>query len=245
MKINYPQHIVDHAFQKARSLSRDVALRETAKSDAKIIPYVITYNPSLPRIDDIINKYWGLLALSQKSSVNYIFQHKPVLAFRRPQNLADILTHSKINISKYPTGSVSSCKRRRYTHCKSTNESTEFVCSNTNEAFLLKYAFDCISENVIYLTTCKNVMHNMLDRRAKRFQREWTVIVVIFVIIQIISQMFLYISMKMAILQGTFHLPLLIKLRLNGLDLKETYWMHRLNTIHPNRMDSKVLYQIP
>ena len=27
--------------------------------------------------------------------------------------------------------------------------------------------------------------------------------------------------------------------------LKETYWVHRLNTIHPNGMNSKVLYQIP
>ena len=35
------------------------------------------------------------------------------------------------------------------------HESTEFVCSNTNEAFLLKYDFDCTSENVIYLITCK------------------------------------------------------------------------------------------
>ena len=91
----------------------------------------------------------------KKSSVNYISQHKPVLAFRRLQNLADILTHSKINFGKSPTGSVSSCKKLRCTHCKSINESTEFVCSNTNEAILLHYAFNCTSENVIYLITCK------------------------------------------------------------------------------------------
>ena len=180
---------------------------------------MITYNPSLPRIGEIMNKYWGLLALSQKSSVNYIFQHKPVLAFKRPQNLADILTHSKMNFSKSQTGSVSSCKRRRCTHCKSINESTEFVCSNTNEAFLLKYDFDCTSENVIYLITCKKChaqyvgqTHQKVSKRMNSHRFD------IFVIIQIISQMFLYISMKMAILQGISHLPLLIKLRLNGLD---------------------------
>ena len=47
-----------------------------------MVPYVITDNPSLPRIAEIINKYWGLLALSQNSSVKYVFQHKPVLAFK-------------------------------------------------------------------------------------------------------------------------------------------------------------------
>ena len=246
MKRNYPQHIVDHAFQKARSLSRDVALRETAKSNAKIIPYVITYNPSLPRIGEIMNKYWGLLALSQKSSVNYIFQHKPVLAFKRPQNLADILTHSKMNFSKSQTGSVSSCKRRRCTHCKSINESTEFVCSNTNEAFLLKYDFDCTSENVIYLITCKKChaqyvgqTHQKVSKRMNSHRFD----------ICHYPDNFTNVSLHFNENGHTprdFSFAPIDKVEAEWPRLlKETYWMHRLNTIHPNGMNSKVLYQIP
>ena len=75
MQRNYPTHIVDHTFQKAKSLTRDVALRETANNNVKMGPYVITYNPSLPRICEIINNNWGLLALFKKSSVKYVFQH--------------------------------------------------------------------------------------------------------------------------------------------------------------------------
>ena len=59
LEINYPTHVVDDAFQKACSLSRDMALKETTKSNNKLVPYVITYNPSLPNIGEIINKYWG------------------------------------------------------------------------------------------------------------------------------------------------------------------------------------------
>ena len=66
---NRPSHIIDLAFQKTSSLSRDEALSETAKHDAKMVPYVITYNPSLHNIGEIINKYWGLLSLSQKNLV--------------------------------------------------------------------------------------------------------------------------------------------------------------------------------
>ena len=75
--------------------------------------------------------------------------------------------------------------------------------------FMLKSDFDFTSENGI-------VMHNVLDRHIKRFQKVSTVIGLTFVIIQIILQMFLCISMKTAILQETFHLPLLIKLKPNG-----------------------------
>ena len=89
--------------------------------------------------------------------MKYVLQHEPVLAFKRAQHLADILTHSKLNFSRSLTGSVSSCKRNRCTRCKSINESTEFACSNTNEAFKLISDFDCTSENVIYLITCKKM----------------------------------------------------------------------------------------
>ena len=132
-----------------------MALKETTKSNNKLVPYVITYNPSLPNIGEIINKYWGLLALSQNPSVKYVFQHKPVMAFKRPRNLGDILTHSKMNFSQNSAGPVSSCKRRRCTHCKSINESTEFKSSSTSEVFSLKKDLDCTSENVIHLITYK------------------------------------------------------------------------------------------
>ena len=94
LKRKYPFHIIDNAFQKVRVLPRDMALTETVKSDKKLVPYVITYNPSLPNIGEIINK-----AMSEKQSVKYVFQHKPILAFKRPQNLGDILIHSKMNFS--------------------------------------------------------------------------------------------------------------------------------------------------
>ena len=51
-----------------------MTLIETVKSGKKSVPYMITYNLSLPNIGEIINKYWVLLALSEKQSVKYVFQ---------------------------------------------------------------------------------------------------------------------------------------------------------------------------
>ena len=243
---NYPSHIVDLAFQKASSLSRDEALSETAKHDAKMVPYVITYNPSLPNIGEIINKYWGLLALSQKSSVKYVFQHKPILAFKRPRNLADILTHSKLNFNQSHTGSVSACKRRRCTHCKSINESNEFVCSNTNETFSLNSDFDCTSENVIYLITCNKChtqyvgqTHQKVSKRMNSHRFD----------IFHYPDNFTNVSMHFnenGHTPNDFSFAPIDKIEAEWPRLlKETYWMHRLNTLHPNGMNSKVLYQIP
>ncbi len=37
-----------------------------------IIPLVMEYNPSLPNIGKIINKYWDLLTLSCKACVGFL-----------------------------------------------------------------------------------------------------------------------------------------------------------------------------
>ena len=140
-----------------------------------------------------------------------------MLAFQRPQNLGDILTHSKMNFSQNSAGSVSLCKRRRCTHCKSINESTEFKSSSTSEVFSLKKNFDCTSENVIYLITCKRCnsqyvgqTHQKVSKRmnSHRFG----------IFHQLFLQMFLYMSMKTVIQQMISHLRPFKKWMLNGHD---------------------------
>ena len=58
-----------------------MAVTETVQSNKKLVPYMITYNPFIPNIGEIINTYWGLLALSEKPCVKHALQHKPILAF--------------------------------------------------------------------------------------------------------------------------------------------------------------------
>ena len=244
LKRNYPFHIIDNAFQKVRALPRDMALTETVKSDNKLVPYVITYNSSLPNIGEIINKYWGLLALSEKQSVKYVFQHKPILAFKRPQNLGDILIHSKINFSQNSTGSVSAYKKRRCTHCKTINESDN--SSSTSETFLHKQDFNCTSENVIYLITCKKCNAQYVGQTHQKVSKRMN------------SHRFDMMHYPESITNVSVHFNenghSVDNFSFTPIDkvenewarlLKETYWMHRLKTLSPNGMNTKVLYQIP
>ena len=80
----------------------------------------------------------------------------------------------------------------------------------------------------------------MLDRHIKRFQREWTVIDL---------DNFTNVSMHFnenGHTTNDFSFAPIDKIEAEWPRLlKETYWMHRLNTLHPNGMNSKVLYQIP
>ena len=77
---NYPDSVIDSAFEKARQMTQDDALiyNDQNTENAKV-PFVIEYNPSLPNIGNIIHKYWDLFKLSQKDSVKHLHSYKPVL----------------------------------------------------------------------------------------------------------------------------------------------------------------------
>jgi hypothetical protein len=96
IKRNYPIHVIESAVSKVCILTQNDALNTAeCTKDKNIIPFIIQYNPSLPNIGLIINKYWTLLNLSEKNSVKTLYKSKPILAYRRPRNLQDLLIRTK------------------------------------------------------------------------------------------------------------------------------------------------------
>ena len=132
-----------------------------------IIVFVVEYNPSLPKIGLIINKYWDLLQLSQKDSVKNVHAYKPILAFKRPRNLRDFLVLSSFNDTVSHLSQ--SCNRRRCSHCKNIVKSDVFTSSCTQNSFNLRYSTDCTSQNVIYLIECKRCNMQYVGQLINKF----------------------------------------------------------------------------
>ncbi|XP_053388669.1 uncharacterized protein LOC128551780 [Mercenaria mercenaria] len=153
---NYPDNVIKTAFEKVSSSTQDEALinKNTDINSSQLIPFVIPYNPSLPHLGLTINKYWDLLKLSNNNSVQQLYNYKPVLAYKRPKNLQDYLTHSSLN-KKSLDCKTSRCNRRRCTHCDSIIESDAFTSTNTGKTFKIFFGGNCTSSDVIYLITCK------------------------------------------------------------------------------------------
>ena len=94
----YPEAMINYAFYDVCKLSQSEALVPSSKDNSSdIIPFVIEYNLSLPNIGYIINRYWDLLQLSSNSSVKELHKYKPVMAYKRPRNIKDILVKSKFS----------------------------------------------------------------------------------------------------------------------------------------------------
>jgi hypothetical protein len=131
---NYPINVIDNVFSKVSCLTQDEALSTNNKtSDGSVIPFIVEYNSTLPYISNIIKNYWDLLQLSSKCSVQKLHESKPLVAFKRPINLKDILVNSNVRSYFFNNKNVkcpSKCNRSICTHCSSIIESNTFSSTN-------------------------------------------------------------------------------------------------------------------
>ena len=243
---NYPASIVDHALDKVSSLSQDQALQSPENNrDKNIIPFVVEYNPSLPKIGLIINKYWDLLQLSQKDSVKNVHAYKPILAFKRPRNLRDFLVHSSFNDTL--THFSQSCNRRRCSHCKNIVKSDVCTSSRTQNSFNLRFSTDCTSQNVIYLIECKrcNMQYvGQTNQQVSKRMNSHRFDINNFDSQGYASNVALHFNSYPHSIADFSFLPIdVVKDEMTRL-CKETYWIHKLDTLHPKGMNSKLLYDV-
>ena len=146
-----------------------------------LIPFVLTYHPELPKVKEIVNKHWPIIESSKR--LNKIFPQKPIMAYRRPKSLRDILVHAKLNPDPSddgPTGESKPCGNKRCFTCKLMTP-TQIAKSSSGASVKLKRQTNCKSANVIYLITCTQCgkqyvgeTKRALNERMNGHRSDWT-----------------------------------------------------------------------
>ena len=117
------------------------------------MPFVTTFHPDLPNINKVINKHWPTIDSTRRLS--RIFPERPVLAYRRPKCLRDILVKAKITSGNEHSkiGLSSPCKASRCQTCEGMLPASVFN-SISGARSSIKGIFNCKTSNAIYLMTC-------------------------------------------------------------------------------------------
>ena len=101
----YGNTFLDSQFKLATNISGTAALRTNRHYSIDRLPFVVTYNPSLPHISNILRKHFHILLSSKRCKE--VFKHPPIIA-----NLRDILVKAKLpnitipNNTSLPPGSL-------------------------------------------------------------------------------------------------------------------------------------------
>ena len=121
----------------------------------KRIPFITTFNPSLPHVSLIVKKHFNLLLSSNRCKS--VFQHSPVVAFRRFHNLRDLLVTAKLP-SNSANPRLPFCSFRCGKNCATcpyiSHGPTACTFFSTGEARPIKSNLTCETKNLIYMIQC-------------------------------------------------------------------------------------------
>lgn len=151
---------VQKAINKVKSLPRDNVLAEKLPPKPKDgqVPLVLTYHPSLPPIRKIAHANHHILHTADR--LQRAVPEPPIVAFRRPPNLRDILVRAAVPptndtvITPTEHGTFK-CNSRCITCQHHVNESRSFTSHSTDSTFQTKGHITCNTSNVIYLISCR------------------------------------------------------------------------------------------
>ena len=117
------------------------------------IPVVVTYHCILPSFHLITECHLSILHTSER--LQEALQHLPLIAFRRPRNLRDLLVRATLTITSHELPGNHSCGAPRCKTCPVLMATDEFSSYTTGKVFKVKFSASCKSSNVIYLITCR------------------------------------------------------------------------------------------
>ena len=147
---------------KASIKTRQDCLKTTKQRKNHRTPFFVTYHPSLPQLSTILKQ--NIKILQNSKTCKEVFPDVPILSYRRPKNLRDILVRARIkrDTPSNPTGTYKCHSRRNCITCQHiTDSTTSFNFTNTDDftkSYDIKQRLDCNSTNVLYALQCKRCL---------------------------------------------------------------------------------------
>ena len=152
----YNRDKVQTEVDRALLTPRAECLKLQDKHDTDRVPFPVTYHPMLPNLHEILCRHHNLLTSSQKLSA--VFQEPPLVSYRRPKNLRDLLVHAELkqpsNVSKGP-GTLP-CGGRGCKTCPSLIPNNSKITSHsTGQTWPVWSSATCKSSDLVYLVQCR------------------------------------------------------------------------------------------
>ncbi|XP_015197558.2 uncharacterized protein [Lepisosteus oculatus] len=146
----YPSSVIDRALARAKNTPRTINPIRNSRLNNRI-PLVLPYHPNTLPIPRTINQNFSIL--QDDPSIGALFSDHPIISYRRPPNLRNLLVHSSLDRPQQPsTPGTFPCKRARCITCKYTATTT--LIQGPSGQFQITQTASCTSSNLIYCISC-------------------------------------------------------------------------------------------
>ena len=133
-------------------LTEKYLIQYKEKNTNNSVPLVITYHPALSNLSNIVREHWT--TIQKHPELCTIFTEPPIMAFRKPKSLKDILVRADISPRYAYNGQCQKCDSRRCITCKNIQCIHKFSSTHTGEEFIIYCNANCNTENIICLLEC-------------------------------------------------------------------------------------------
>ena len=156
---SYHIKVIEQAFERIKGISRSEALKRVDhKKDTGREPLVVTFHPNMPPLHKLIKKHHSVM-INDDMRLQRCFKEPSIVAFKRSQNLRDLLVRARVSKGKRSCRVVNGFKRceRICEMCiRSHNNVKEHTCERTGQSWQITAPITCLTKNVVYRLTCKN-----------------------------------------------------------------------------------------
>ena len=145
---HYPHDVIDRARKQVESVTRSDALCNQAPQQDQRPVVSLLYHPHNLPVRRILLSNWHIL----ESSADNTFNEKPLVAYRKDQNLKNLLVRSALGNQQQQPPGTRPCNNAKCTVCP-------HLCTNTTirgpkSTLSVTRAFSCHSSNIVYAITC-------------------------------------------------------------------------------------------
>ena len=152
---SYNEKIIDQAFERARKIPREEALKKVIKSTDNREVLAVTYHPGLPSVANVMRKHWEVMC-DQNVNLKDCFTKPSMVAYKRGKNLRDELVRARVSNKRR-----SSRLKNGYSPCKQacklcwiSKSTTTHSCKRLKKTWKISAPIDCNTRNVIYKLSC-------------------------------------------------------------------------------------------
>ena len=155
---SYNVKVIEDAFTLLQKIRRSDALQRVIReNETKREPLVITYHPGLPEVPRLIRKHHEVMVL-EDNRLKRCFPEPSLVAYKRSQNLGNLLVRAKIRKEKRSSRVKNGFKRceRACEMCFRSHQDPvkEHACQKTGKSWPISTPITCTTKNVIYRLTC-------------------------------------------------------------------------------------------
>ena len=152
---SYDTNLVDHQIQRAALIPHPQALQPRPRQQQPHhVPLVTTYHLGLTGLTKIVNKHLPILHASKK--LKQAIPNPPLVTFRQPKNLRDLLVRSALTTPAPSTNTGNNkCNNKWCKCCQEMVTSNTFESQITGRKYHIRSNITCKTTKNVYLISCK------------------------------------------------------------------------------------------